>query len=342
MIRTSLNIATLNCRGLRKAHNPSSSNSFIRYLRSLNIDILCLQETHAADAQIMAQFDMLFNTHSSLWSPHCGIVSLHRNLTIRALPSLTHADGRFLCASVASDTDPSTPILHLLNIYAPAQSGPRQLFFQQLVDTPPLMSLLYRPELPTFILGDFNFNPSRRSNITDSWLELLDMHYTDCFEQEPTPTFTSASASRTRIDFIFCSALHSHTITSTDHTFISSVWTDHDLLSVTFRPALQTTGPGLWKADPFLAKIPSFREGLTSHIELFVASQNLLVDNCSSSTQDLWDSLKAEVKAYIRSYQFETNRWRSKTLKRYQSKRNRILRDYKNTVILSSLLPTGH
>ncbi|KAI8373788.1 hypothetical protein BD560DRAFT_327804 [Blakeslea trispora] len=140
MIRTSLNIATLNCRCLRKAHNPSSSNSFIRYLRSLNIDMLCLQETHAADAQIMAQFDMLFNTHSSLWSPHCGIVSLHRNLTICALPSLAQADGRFLCASVASDTDPSTPILHLLNIYAPAQSRPRQLFFQQLVDTPPLMS----------------------------------------------------------------------------------------------------------------------------------------------------------------------------------------------------------
>ncbi|OBZ87525.1 hypothetical protein A0J61_04421 [Choanephora cucurbitarum] len=59
MVKT-VTITTLNCRGLRKTHNPSSSQSFIRYLRSLNIDVTCLQKAHATDAAIWKEFDLLF------------------------------------------------------------------------------------------------------------------------------------------------------------------------------------------------------------------------------------------------------------------------------------------
>ncbi|KAI9013754.1 hypothetical protein CLU79DRAFT_682572, partial [Phycomyces nitens] len=40
-------IATMNCRGLVKSNNPNNRSLFIRYLRSLSLDIIALQETHA-------------------------------------------------------------------------------------------------------------------------------------------------------------------------------------------------------------------------------------------------------------------------------------------------------
>ncbi|OBZ80662.1 hypothetical protein A0J61_11289 [Choanephora cucurbitarum] len=256
---STITIATLNCRGLRETHNPSSSRSFIRYLRSLNIDILCLQETHTIDTTIQAEFDLLFNTTSSLWTTNCG---------------------------------------------------------------------------------DLNINPMQKSNITDVWLELLDLRFRDCFGQTFQPTFTSTTGSRTRIDFIFSSADHHLSITFTAQEFLSSAWTDHDLLAATFRPILESNGPGLWKANSFLANLPSFRHGLIQHIEAFLNSQNVQDGKYPDTPQSFCDTLKAEAKPYTKSYQLETNLWRKKTLKKYQSKRNRILREYKNTTILSSLLPT--
>ncbi|CEG74359.1 hypothetical protein RMATCC62417_09594 [Rhizopus microsporus] len=50
--RSSFSIGTLNCRGLRKTANPATSAAFIRYLRTVSLDILALQETHANTEEI--------------------------------------------------------------------------------------------------------------------------------------------------------------------------------------------------------------------------------------------------------------------------------------------------
>ncbi|KAI8082518.1 uncharacterized protein B0P05DRAFT_468306, partial [Gilbertella persicaria] len=278
-----------------------------------------LQETHAIDATVQAELNLLFNSSSTLWTPHCGIVSLKPHFQIVAHSTFIHEEGRFLCATVHSSISPSTPLLQLLNIYAPAYSTPRKAFYQQLANNLDLMSHLQSSNIPTLILGDFNFNPFQRSTITDTWLELLDLYYSDCFGDDPRPTFTAHSNNRTRIDFILCSSQHRLLVTSHSQHFISSTWTDHDLLSITLRPPLETAGPGLWKADPSLARIPSFRDGLTKYIESRLTSQNFLDENCPHSAQVIWDILKTEVKIYTKSFQYETNKWRTKTLKKYQS-----------------------
>ncbi|RCH83530.1 hypothetical protein CU098_008273, partial [Rhizopus stolonifer] len=141
-------------------HLLSSSRSFIRYLRSLEIDMLCLQETHAIDTTTQNEFNMLFNTKSSLWTTHCGIVSLHPHLQITAHSTPVHEEGRYICASVLSLVDPSTPLLSIINIYGPARSVQRRVFYRQLVNDQELMSHLKLCSLPTFILGDFNFDAS--------------------------------------------------------------------------------------------------------------------------------------------------------------------------------------
>ncbi|KAI8373809.1 Endonuclease/exonuclease/phosphatase, partial [Blakeslea trispora] len=337
MIQSTINIATLNCRGLPKANDFQRLRLFIRFLRSLNIDILCLQETHATTPALRAQFDMLFNTTSSIWTPHCGIVSLQQSLIVTEHSSITEPEGRFIYAQLFSHIDPTTPILSILNIYAPANHS-RKAFYQRVSDNQDLMSDLRDDRLPTFILGDFNFDVSQHSTITNQWLQLLDLHYCDCFMEEPRVTYHSAGR-RTRIDFLFCSTRHHHSIKAFSQQFISPTWTDHDLLAVTFQPSAERKGSGLWKGSPFLDRIPAFRTGLTEHVIRSLTDQGLLGVDCTTSAQDIWESTKREAQLFAKSFQNETNKWRTKTLKKFQSKRNRILRDYKHTAILSSTLP---
>ncbi|CAO3694765.1 unnamed protein product [Rhizopus stolonifer] len=78
----SLNISTVNCRGLRKTSNLSVRNSFIRYLRSRSFDLLALQETHAHTTEIQNLFHTQFQATSSLWSAHCGLVCLSSNYVL--------------------------------------------------------------------------------------------------------------------------------------------------------------------------------------------------------------------------------------------------------------------
>lgn len=47
MNNSNLNIGSLNCRSLYKSSSPETCADFIRYLRSLHLDILCVQEAHA-------------------------------------------------------------------------------------------------------------------------------------------------------------------------------------------------------------------------------------------------------------------------------------------------------
>ncbi|KAI9495530.1 hypothetical protein BDB00DRAFT_759944, partial [Zychaea mexicana] len=51
-----IRIGTLNCRGLPKTEEPERSKQFIRFLRSQSLDILALQETHAASADLQSRF----------------------------------------------------------------------------------------------------------------------------------------------------------------------------------------------------------------------------------------------------------------------------------------------
>ncbi|KAF1807792.1 hypothetical protein FB192DRAFT_1258164, partial [Mucor lusitanicus] len=44
-------------------------------------------------------------------------------------------------------------------------------------------------------------------------------------------------------------------------------WTDHSLLSITVHLQRNDRGPGNWKANPFLAKVPAFQRRLQEHIQ---------------------------------------------------------------------------
>ncbi|KAG1320059.1 hypothetical protein G6F62_011522 [Rhizopus arrhizus] len=75
------NLATLNCRGLRKTADSSTRNHFIRYIRTHFLDILALQETHASNTSIQDLFHNQFQASASLWPHHCGLVSFSPHIT---------------------------------------------------------------------------------------------------------------------------------------------------------------------------------------------------------------------------------------------------------------------
>ncbi|KAF1804611.1 hypothetical protein FB192DRAFT_1256008, partial [Mucor lusitanicus] len=304
-----------------------------------------VQETHLASERQQDQINMMFQAKSSIWTPHCGIVSLNPDFVVTSPPILLGPDGRYILTTIKPNSDAASPIAYVLGIYAPAQKAPRGLFFADLAENSQIRAILHQPEVPVFILGDFNYNisstlPSRY----DPWLQLLQGYFIDCFRDNPLPTFLSTRGARQRLDYIYCSDYYHPQV---HHTHLESVpyaWTDHSLLSITVHLQSNDRGPGNWKANPFLAKVPAFQRGLQEHIQdLFDVHQPTL-DLTPNATpyraQLLWDELKEEVALFTKHFQLDRTSWLRKAIKQLLSKRNRILRDYKNTAILSTLLPS--
>ena len=86
-----LRIGSLNARSIFKESHPQTQKEFIAFLksRSLNVDILCIQETssfhsqaHLTESQIHRFHSFLFPQRSSIVTKHCAIVCLRPGLTL--------------------------------------------------------------------------------------------------------------------------------------------------------------------------------------------------------------------------------------------------------------------
>ncbi|OBZ86889.1 hypothetical protein A0J61_05054 [Choanephora cucurbitarum] len=202
------------------------------------------------------------------------------------------------------------------------------------------MAFLRSTTYPTFIMGDFNFDIRQPAPIEPTWLALLNDNFDNCFLNDYLPTFTSTHGNHRLLDYIFCSIPYSSQVRSSAQDFVNYAWTDHNLLSISFRASASNRGSGTWKANPMLAKLPSFRSGLIEHLLQVIDDHRYLAPDCTLSDQEIWDSLKVDVKAFVKSFQLGRNSWRTKALKRLQSKCNHIFRQYRHTVIWSTLLPS--
>lgn len=115
--KNTVKIATLNCRGLKKTYNhPQRKKQFIRYLQTLGCKTLVLQATHARDniTFIIGILNTQLNCKSSLWTQHCGTISLlTTNYTLKLISEGIDG-GRFILASLHLITrdlrnSPTTP-----------------------------------------------------------------------------------------------------------------------------------------------------------------------------------------------------------------------------------------
>lgn len=200
IIHHTIKIATLNCRGLKKSENSTKRQQFIRYLKALGYDILVLQETHASDISTQELLINHFSCKSSLWTQHCGIVSLSTKFTLQNISDGIDG-GRYILAHIYLTQDLETtttipPIATILNIYGRSDlHSARSAFYSELLDGPIVKDTITNSNNnPIFIMGDFNYQyKDRRMDgslicAPPSWTQLLEDRYIDIFGEEKLAT----------------------------------------------------------------------------------------------------------------------------------------------------------
>ncbi|CEP06981.1 hypothetical protein, partial, partial [Parasitella parasitica] len=180
---------------LSKPSKIPTSQSFSRFLTSQHLDILCLQETHAKSELIQQRLDMQLKTHQSIWTSHCGIVSLNPQVNIESL--YVSIDDRVILCRVSQPNN-TFPSFTIMNIYAPATHAQRYAFYANLLQTSYFQTMLSNMTTDTplpslhldIILGDFNYDfkhfPSHLiTDFSAPALEFLSSSYTNILSPVP-------------------------------------------------------------------------------------------------------------------------------------------------------------
>ncbi|KAG0809084.1 hypothetical protein G6F20_009055 [Rhizopus arrhizus] len=257
-------------------NNANKQSKFIRYLRSLNFDIMTFQETHVSD-NILSLVNAQFQAQHSLWSRHCGIVSFSPSFVFST--NLTPENDRTLLTKVTHPHNAFVPF-YVLVVYAPATSDQhRSQFFNQLFD------VLHPPNL------DINLNrlmislgvPRSQKVTYTNWMPLGQIihfcRFTCCIGSSPS-------------------------------------------------------GPGLWRGNTLLARNPAYQQYLRQHLEDIIPK---LPSEWSPAKS--WDHIKLQVKQLTRTFAVDYTNWRTKTIRKLQSNRNKFLRSKPPLAIRLHQLP---
>ncbi|KAI8091648.1 hypothetical protein BDF21DRAFT_395363 [Thamnidium elegans] len=142
-------IASLNARSILKESNKNIRRLYLSYLRlsSLHIDILCLKEVSAFHTQSHLDED-----HSLIVTRYVAIICLSKNLILKDKEvSLDQRAVASYTTNLSGDRVPS-----IVNIYAPAETMTRKLYYQKFMDIPFLHYIT--SEVPGFLLDGFHTN----------------------------------------------------------------------------------------------------------------------------------------------------------------------------------------
>ncbi|KAI8366203.1 hypothetical protein BD560DRAFT_447975 [Blakeslea trispora] len=307
-----------------KSNNPQTQAHFIRYLRSLNFDLMAFQETHVSSMN-QSFINTQFQAQQALWTHECGLVSFSPMLHLSddLLPDIH----RVILSQVSSPNQLFLPF-HVLVIYAPAHCArERREFFCSLFETlmSPALALDFDRLL---VMGDFNYS-YRRPNLGTAtsleWVSSLDTH---CFNALQTfglheiPTFGRNDTVTSTIDYIFVSHSFQNVLVNANLQLINPGWTDHSLLSVQMALAASPTGPGLWRGNPRLLQLPEYHHRL---IDIILSILDEATSKCSTP-QDQWDFFKKALKRVTKCFGVNRTKSRKARLRELQSQRNHFLR----------------
>ncbi|KAG1144619.1 hypothetical protein G6F37_012271 [Rhizopus arrhizus] len=153
--------------------------------------------------------------------------------------------------------------------------------------------------------------------VQTAWHSLLLTSFTECSltrsDCPAAPTFRRGTTCST-IDYIFASESLLVNIHASAVDFLQPTWTDHALLTTSFKFVQNHQGPGLWRANPHLTKNAFFINDLSTALEKFHDS---MVDS-ALSVQDQWDLLKTTVRSVAHTTARRKAEWRQRELKRLQ------------------------
>lgn len=289
-------LATFNCRGIQ---DHVKRRIFFHYLRSINSDIIFLQETHSSksDEQFWKQQwgeKAWFSSHAS---NSRGVAILIRNRVSLVLnSSFIDPDGRYLILSVTIN---EVPVI-LVNLYGPNNDDPN--FFLEVfskVDKLDYTSILCAGDFNA-VLGPMDYQGGRDThsnfkskemlitlmdefNLCDIWRSFHPnlKQYT---RHQKKPRVLS------RIDFILVS--DNFVTNCLQSKIIPGIQSDHSLVTLNFKGAQPLRGRGFWKLNcKYLHNDADFSRIIIDKIEDF----KLIHSKSDCNPNILWDSLKCTI-----------------------------------------------
>lgn len=348
MIKKDINchFASLNANSLIKSSNKQTQANYIRYLRLQNLDIICLQETHAGSTESIQSLNIHFQPNQAYWTKHVGIISFSQSYQISMVDtSEYYTSDRFQLCKVEHPLNYFNPF-YILNLYAPASSAAeRREFFEQ------LQSLLYNMYSQIdfdrlIIAGDFNYSHLRphllSGHTSFNWRQLLDMFFSNSMTMNnmcDIPTFQRMNGDTlvsSVIDYIYLGRQIHQTLTYTNIQRLNSYWSDHSILEITFTVGQSPTGPGLWRANPTYASHEALQKLIRQKVKQMLYNFSL---HESLSAAHKWDRLKHAIRKVIQRYSFTYVNWRKKTIRSLEKDRNRILRTRPSDALKTQLIP---
>ena len=302
-------VISLNVNGL---NDRLKRTALIDWLKVMKVDVVCLQETHAASHSTMQgwfRHSGFLVASSSLSNKRCGAAVLVRDC--HKLKQVRRDDvGRFVQAEIVL----ADQTLSFVSLYAPNKNPERNRFLASL---PELIDFKH----PIFVCGDFNtvldesHDRKRRASYVGSSAaraqesgpalhSLLAATHTFPVWRTRHPTAMAYSwthrsgAYASRIDMVWAPTCLEQQIRVCE--YYPSFFSDHQYLLVEFTlDEIFVRGPGVWKFNTSLLDDEEYRTLVRSFWSFWKTQEGL---DHFSTCLDWWDQGKYYLREVTRSY----------------------------------------
>ena len=265
-----LNIGTLNVRGLRNQKNRAKK---FRYIRQLGTQIICLQETNATpdDHSI---FHKQCQAHQSFWTSHVAILSYAHDYE---LSNMTTISERIITAELRPKDSQQHDIDNILiiAIYAPARKSDRRQFYESLLSLPALNDM----DTPKILLGDFNFDLAQ-SEGRSPYGRVIKTVFKNMHDEKAT---FHRQQTHSRLDYILVSpdlapCMRNSTLINSPPSL-----TDHSALKLGLSIHTVARGPGWWKLNNSVLEDKPFQTLIENTLN-FAFTNDGPFQSCSPTT----------------------------------------------------------
>lgn len=292
-------------------NEPVKRGKVLAHLKSLQADIIFLQETHLkhdSHSRLRCRWiQQIYHSNFSIKARGTAIL-IRKGVPFKQLSTIVDRDGRYV---ILVGEIHSTPIT-LLNIYGPNNDDPE--FFRKVLNLIPDIS-----STKLIIGGDFNFvldtyldrsstlrmEPSKACNLVKSYSEnmnLFDIWRISNSSGREYSFHSKVHNVYTRIDFFLVDGkLLPHSYNAKYHNIIIS---DHSPVSFMLKFPGGASNQRSWRFNPQLLTDTKFCDYLETHIKVFFETN----DRDDVSPTLLWEAFKAYLRGCIISFQSSLKR----------------------------------
>ena len=310
-----INLHSFNCRGLQ---DYTKRRKIFHYMRSLQSDIIFLQETHCDvnDEKLWRSQWGEYAYFASFTSNSRGLAILIRNSVSMKIKSvIKDPNGRFLILDVLLNCDHIPLSITLANVYAPNNDDPE--FLNEVISE---VDVIDNPFL--IIGGDFNAvissldyqgskqmhaNIKARDTLT-FWMEVYGLYDVWRLFHPNIRKYTRHQKSPkalSRLDFFLVSGSLLELCNKTQ--ILPGIQSDHSVVSLRFDCKSPQKGKGYWKLNTFYLTDPEFTKLVKDEINNFKITHR----DSGSNPNIIWDTFKCYITGICIEYSSRKKRERT-------------------------------